>query len=421
MLPPAPVIYMCVILFFGWCDAGAMSRNSKVNTLDKLHDHPGDWTAEIYTVDDWNANLVEDNELALQVIEVFLFMIKKRNTPRCHDGIGCFTTDNRMGLYIGGPDKPEVVGTVITLHSSDINYTIKVDHTNWKQKYVVNWNVYIDKPLFALIHGFNFKDKIEWMDEMRAELMRKVKCNVLMVTWLNGARIPDYAAAASNSAMPGVLLSMLLQDMVATSNGRLQAKDIHVIGFSLGAQAAGFCGRHFYNATGEKLGRITGLDPAGPLFDISNSALSKNDATFVDVIHTNAGTLFHYQLGIKGPIGHVDFYPNGGSRQPGCDGLDLGCSHSRARELFKQSINAECFFTAYPCGSDWTRLVGKGGEDDWWCSQEMGYNSVRKQGRGNFYLQTTAEAPYCIHPVMVINGKTHINIGKTPHGPYVPL
>lgn len=38
------------------------------------------------------------------------------------------------------------------------------------------------------------------------------------------------------------------------------------------------------------------------------------DAEFVDVIHSCAGI-----LGFKNPIGHIDFYPNGGGApQPGC-------------------------------------------------------------------------------------------------------
>jgi Lipase len=42
--------------------------------------------------------------------------------------------------------------------------------------------------------------------------------------------------------------------------------------------------------------------------------LAATDAMFVDVIHTCAG-LLGYDL----PIGHVDFYPNGGDHvQPGC-------------------------------------------------------------------------------------------------------
>lgn len=43
--------------------------------------------------------------------------------------------------------------------------------------------------------------------------------------------------------------------------------------------------------------------------------LTSTDAEFVDVIHTDGGV-----LGFPFPLGHADFYPNGGtSRQPGCD------------------------------------------------------------------------------------------------------
>jgi hypothetical protein len=41
------------------------------------------------------------------------------------------------------------------------------------------------------------------------------------------------------------------------------------------------------------VGRITALDPAKPWFDGSNrpQRISKSDADFVDVIHTNSGSI----------------------------------------------------------------------------------------------------------------------------------
>jgi hypothetical protein len=63
-----------------------------------------------------------------------------------------------------------------------------------------------------------------------------------------------------------------------------------------------------------------GLDPAGPLFTLNDTdaRLDTTDGEFVDIIHTNGGTLLHDQQGFLPPIGHIDFYPNGGQFQPGC-------------------------------------------------------------------------------------------------------
>ena len=63
---------------------------------------------------------------------------------------------------------------------------------------------------------------------------------------------------------------------------------------------------------------LSGLDPAGPLFQSFGEPiyLDRNDAIFVDIIHSNglpggAGTFISH--------GHVDFFSNGGAHQPGCE------------------------------------------------------------------------------------------------------
>lgn len=99
------------------------------------------------------------------------------------------------------------------------------------------------------------------------------------------------------------------------SETEVSFNDVHIVGHSLGAHIAGYVGD---NAS-RKLGRITGLDPARPAFEIPylrdiEDRLDSTDASFVDVIHTCAGG-----AGFLRPIGHADFYPNGGTfRQPGC-------------------------------------------------------------------------------------------------------
>jgi pancreatic triacylglycerol lipase len=60
------------------------------------------------------------------------------------------------------------------------------------------------------------------------------------------------------------------------------------------------------------------LDPAGPEFYLSEipDRLDASDALFVDVIHTNGAPRVQSGFGHLDPLGHVDFYPNGGSAQP---------------------------------------------------------------------------------------------------------
>jgi hypothetical protein len=71
---------------------------------------------------------------------------------------------------------------------------------------------------------------------------------------------------------------------------------------------------------------IEGLDPAWPSFASRPMSvqLDISDADFVDVIHTSGGL-----LGFAKPVGHVDFYPNGGTFvQPGCANvLSFGKKH----------------------------------------------------------------------------------------------
>jgi hypothetical protein len=67
-----------------------------------------------------------------------------------------------------------------------------------------------------------------------------------------------------------------------------------------------------------RLPRITGLEPASGGYERIEKlrSLSSSDADFVDVIHTNAANVLG--LGTTSPIGHADFYPNGGRWQYGC-------------------------------------------------------------------------------------------------------
>jgi len=65
-----------------------------------------------------------------------------------------------------------------------------------------------------------------------------------------------------------------------------------------------------------KLKRITCLDPGQKGFKLlPHLVVTKEDASFVDVIHTDGDNLGFFE-----PLGHADFYPSGGVNQPcSCD------------------------------------------------------------------------------------------------------
>lgn len=134
----------------------------------------------------------------------------------------------------------------------------------------------------------------------------------------------------------------------------LSGDRLYVVGFSLGAHVAGFAGKNFPG-----IARISGLEPAGPGYFPTSAAhrLDKTDAKFVDVIHTNAqnSDYDYYHFGYPLTVGHVDFYVNDGSNQPGCDDI-LGCSHFRAHELYIASFN-ESRILGYKCSGHEDMLV----------------------------------------------------------------
>nr|XP_036868556.1 LOW QUALITY PROTEIN: lipase member I [Manis javanica] len=178
----------------------------------------------------------------------------------------------------------------------------------------VNFNT--NRKTVWLFHGYRpMGSTPSWLQNFLRILLNHDDMNIIIVDWNWGATTFFYNRAVKNTRKVAVSLSRYIQNLLIS--GILSYKhgasldSFHFIGVILGAHISGFVGKIFQG----QLGRITGLDPAGPKFSgkPSNGRLDYADAKFVDVIHSD-----NNGLDIKEPLGRIDFYPNGGKKQPGC-------------------------------------------------------------------------------------------------------
>ncbi|KAK3755919.1 hypothetical protein RRG08_013371 [Elysia crispata] len=238
-------------------------------------------------------------------------------------------------------------------------------------------------------HGFNDRADSPWAIKMKNTLLKAEDLNVILVAWDKAAKGANYLQVVANTRAVGAMLGRLIEDLHKFANAPLES--FHLVGHSLGAHVSGYAGKEIERLTGEKLGRITGLDPAGPAFGKypPTVRLDKSDANFVDVIHTDSEPLYSSGFGIRISIGHVDFWPNGGEHQPGCPEETWGifsllnfeaeistgaCSHSRALSLFTDSITLCRYDPQGPC--------------------TMGYHTT-STCHGDYRPDTLAEEPFC--------------------------
>uniref|UniRef100_A0A2H1VX22 SFRICE_025738 n=1 Tax=Spodoptera frugiperda TaxID=7108 RepID=A0A2H1VX22_SPOFR len=166
--------------------------------------------------------------------------------------------------------------------------------------------------------------------------------NVIEVNWIRLAG-ESYTKASGNVGVVAASLNNFIRWL--DENDDLEFENFHFVGFDLGAHVAGIAGRNF-NAN-NKVGRITGLNPTGRHWGAGSQRLRSTDATYVEVIHTD--TFGALSNGIGDPIGHVNFYPNGGKNQPGC--VFHSCCHARSFELFAASIKEDNRLKGNRCSS----------------------------------------------------------------------
>uniref|UniRef100_T1IMD4 Lipase domain-containing protein n=1 Tax=Strigamia maritima TaxID=126957 RepID=T1IMD4_STRMM len=332
----------------------------------------------------------------------------------CFESLGCFRDEGPFDYLDALPQSPETVGTKFLLTTrSNPTQPEMIHYSNMSVPSVIN----MMRPLKVIIHGFGSSCRRLWAREMKEALLKSDNINILCVEWESGASLPNYVQAAANTKLVGRQLALLIAEL--TARGITDPSQVHLIGFSLGAHVAGFTGKQVAN-----ISRISGLDPAAPLFEGYGSQfrLDPGDARFVDVIHSNGDRLLKGGLGAFEPMGHVDFYPNGGKAQAGCNNLFVGalsdlflyrsrseedsrslCNHRRAYKFFTESIDANCHMRGFAC-TDFERFLrgkcftcGSTGEQ---CG-DMGIHANHTLGRGKFYLITRDTEPLCVNQFKV--------------------
>lgn len=137
--------------------------------------------------------------------------------------------------------------------------------------------------------------------------------------------------------------------LVELTKQGLTADNLELVGMSLGAHVVGMIAKDFYQTTGTKPSRVTGLDPSGPCFRSlpPEFKLGPSDGEKVDVIHTNIDG-----FGIADRLGQVDFYANGGEYQPGdvpAIPCLIVCSHLRAIFYWWQALEHPKKFIGVKC------------------------------------------------------------------------
>lgn len=125
---------------------------------------------------------------------------------------------------------------------------------------------------------------------------------VIFVDWSRFGSFLPYTTARGNIQTAAGAIAKFMDYLADELNA--DHDKMTLIGFSLGAHVAGMVGQNI------SIGRIIGIDPAGPLFSVDefDKRLNNDSAQYVECIHTGGW------MNLQDHICTNDIFINGGKR-----------------------------------------------------------------------------------------------------------
>ena len=317
-----------------------------------------------------------------------------KEKAKCYPDIGCFGKNLSDLDYLCR--LPEEYITVTAKLFTKYNVKTPVELSGKTFKYVK-----YNSKIAIYFHGYTQSSRGVAEQVRNVFLANSDYDQVVLIDYRFAVRLPDYRRALANAEYIGRTVGHMI-DTLARERSINLSKNIYFIGHSLGTHVSHFASKFLQsarNGTEGKIARLTALDPAAPMIEDCKACLmSQQDAHFVDIIHTSAAppnyvrSRFSNYLGLRQPLGHVDFYPNGGGSQPTCKNFftkikyPVACSHAMSVEYLINSFK-KYTYQSFSCSSidvnktgasSCTKSDGKG--------SRMGYFADRYSGRGIQYV-----------------------------------
>lgn len=287
-------------------------------------------------------------------------------------------------------EEVDVSDTQVYFYDFQNNYNLSYTIDGALQAFTKVYNLDVSRRLIVFVPGYKSHIVKNASETIRAAFKDEPNIYLMILdhsayTSVDGGERKSYERSVFYAYYIGKAIGELLARF--RSYGFLSNK-IHCIGHSLGGQILGYVGTTYTNTTGEKIWRITGIDPAGPCFSNSfiQEQLRSGVADFVEVYHCNAGN-----LGTTSVLADEDFFFNDGKTQPHCDTnffTSLGysavkCSHKSCMKYWADTVRNPGYL-AWKCDSFKDFSKGKCFENE---ETTAGYSNPGNT-TGVFYVST---------------------------------